>query len=55
MHLFNQAEQGEMWGTSYDELVKCWEAVYNQIAKKYNLSSSIETDENKVIVTISKN
>ena len=48
-------EQGEMWGTSYKDMVKWWEATYNQIAKKYNLSYTMETDENKVIVTISKN
>lgn len=47
-------EQGEFWGTSYKELVKWWEAVYNQIAGKYNFSFIVEMDENKVIVTISK-
>ena len=44
-----------MWGTSYKDMVKWWEATYNQIAGKYNLSFAIKTDENKVIVTISKN
>jgi len=48
-------EQGEMWGTSYKDMVKWWEATYNQIAGKYNLSFAIKTDENKVIVTINKN
>jgi|GEM_PF-3482135 len=51
----NLVEQGEMWGTSYQELIQCWEAVYNQIAEKYNLSYTMKTDENKVFVTISKN
>lgn len=47
--------QGEMWGTSYKELIKWWEVIYNQIAGKYNLSFTMEIVENKVIVTISKN
>jgi len=51
----NLVEQGEMWGTSFEELIQCWEAVYNQIAEKYNLSYTMKTDENKVFVTISKN
>jgi len=51
----NLVEQGEMWGTSFEELIQCWEAVYNQIAGKYNLNYNMEMDENKVLVTISKN
>ena len=50
----NLYEQGKMLGTTYEELIKYFEVVYNQIAGKYNYSYTMETDENKVIVTISK-
>ena len=50
----NLVEQGEMWGTSFEELIQCWEAVYNQIAGKYNLNYTMEMDGDKVRVTIRK-